>query len=99
MTDTVSIEEARSTLADLVGRAERGEEIVISRHGSPVVKLVAVAAADPVSPRPERRQLGWARHLVIPPELLEPLPDDIIDLFYDGGPDDPLNWSPDGKPG
>jgi prevent-host-death family protein len=99
LTDTVSIEEARSTLADLVGRAERGEEIVISRHGAPVAKLVAVAAAAPAPQGPERRRLGWARHLVIPPELLEPLPEDMVDMFYDGGPDDPLNGPPDGKPG
>lgn len=99
MADSVTIEEASTNLADLVARAQRGEEIVISRHGSPVVRLVAVPAPEPVLPPLERRKLGWARHLEIPPELFEPLPDDIVDLFYDGGPDDPLNWPADGKPG
>lgn len=92
MTDTVSIEEARSTLADLVGRAERGEEIVISRHGSPVVKLVAVAAAEHGPAPKERRTLGlWRGRVTVPPDIEDPLPDDIVDLFYGGGPDDPLS--------
>lgn len=100
MTDSVTIEEARSNLADLVGRAERGEEIVISRHGAPVVRLVPVAAAVPPPATKERRKLGlWRGKVTVPPDIDEPLPDDLADLFYDGGPGDPLNWPPDMKRG
>lgn len=96
MTDSVTIEEAQSNLADLVGRAERGEEIVISREGAPVVRLVPVVPARPSPPPGERRQLGlWRGKVAIPPDIEDPLPDDLIDLFYDGGPNDPLNWPPD----
>jgi prevent-host-death family protein len=37
---SVNIHEAKSTLSALVARVERGEEIVISRAGRPVAKLV-----------------------------------------------------------
>ena len=35
--------EARNTLGSLLDRVERGEEIVITRHGKPVARLVASA--------------------------------------------------------
>ncbi len=34
--------EAKNKLAALLDRAEQGEEVVITRHGRPVAKLVAV---------------------------------------------------------
>jgi prevent-host-death family protein len=37
----VNIHEAKTHFSKLVSRAENGEEIVISRAGKPVVKLVA----------------------------------------------------------
>ena len=40
MTTTVGIHEAKTTLSQLISRVEGGEEIVISRSGTPVVKLV-----------------------------------------------------------
>jgi len=100
MADTVSIEEARSTLADLVVRAERGEEIVIARRGAPVVRLVPVAAVIPVLQPQERRQLGlWRGKVIVPPDIEAPLTDDLVSLFHDGGPDDPLTWPPDNSSG
>jgi prevent-host-death family protein len=35
--------EAKNTLGSLLDRVERGEEIVITRHGKPVARLVACA--------------------------------------------------------
>jgi prevent-host-death family protein len=35
--------EAKNTLGTLLDRVERGEEIVITRHGKPVARLVASA--------------------------------------------------------
>ena len=35
--------EAKNTLGALLDRVERGEEIVITRHGKPVARLVASA--------------------------------------------------------
>jgi prevent-host-death family protein len=36
--------EAKNTLGSLLDRVERGEEIVITRHGKPVARLVASAS-------------------------------------------------------
>ena len=36
--------EAKNTLGTLLDRVERGEEIVITRHGKPVARLVASGA-------------------------------------------------------
>jgi prevent-host-death family protein len=42
----VGIRQARQDLPDLIDRAEAGEEIIITRQGRPVAKLVA-APKDP----------------------------------------------------
>lgn len=47
--------EAKARFSELVGRAEAGEEIVIKRHGAPVVKLVALAPKLSVEERRRRR--------------------------------------------
>lgn len=38
----VPVSEAKAQLTDLVRRAEAGEEVVLTRHGQPAVKLVPV---------------------------------------------------------
>lgn len=38
----MSITEAKARLTDLVRRAEAGEDIVLTRHGQPAVRLVPV---------------------------------------------------------
>jgi prevent-host-death family protein len=52
---TVNVYEAKSHFSELISRAEAGEDIVIARHGRPVVRLIPVAA-----PRPDR-VLGAAK--------------------------------------
>jgi prevent-host-death family protein len=42
MSKTVNIHEAKTHLSRLVRRAQSGEEIIISRGGTPVARLVAV---------------------------------------------------------
>jgi prevent-host-death family protein len=39
----VPISEAKAHLTDLVRRAEAGDEVVLTRHGRPVVRLAPVA--------------------------------------------------------
>jgi prevent-host-death family protein len=39
----VTVTEAKGQLTELVRRAEAGEEIVLTRHGQPTVKLVPAA--------------------------------------------------------
>ena len=53
----VTISEFRARLAEMVGRAERGEEVVIARGRQPVAKLV------PLQTR-RRRRLGVLRELM-----------------------------------
>ena len=60
--------EAKNTLGTLLDRVERGEEIVITRHGKPVARLVpnpaginreqAHAAADRMRTRAKALKLG-----------------------------------------
>ena len=41
--NTVGAFEAKTHLSELLQRAERGEEITITRHGKPIAKLVPIA--------------------------------------------------------
>ena len=41
---SVAIAEAKNHLSELIAAAEAGEEIVITRHGKPAVRLVAATA-------------------------------------------------------
>lgn len=36
--------EAKSTFSELVAAAERGEEVIIARNGTPAARLVAITA-------------------------------------------------------
>ena len=46
----ISVSDAKGQLTDLVRRAEAGEEVVLTRHGKPAVKL------SPVKPRLTREE-------------------------------------------
>jgi prevent-host-death family protein len=50
----IPVSEAKGRLTDLVRRAEAGDEVVLTRHGRPAVRLVSVTR-DP--PRAEKRAL------------------------------------------
>ena len=48
---THSIVETRNQLSDLIDRALQGEEIVVTRHGRPVVRLAAIPKiVAPITP-------------------------------------------------
>mgnify|MGYP001029520659 CR=1 FL=1 len=47
----VTVTEAKAKLTELVKRAEEGEEIVLTRHGHEIVRLVAVKRAADVQDR------------------------------------------------
>jgi prevent-host-death family protein len=48
----ISVTEAKGQLTDLVRRAEAGEEVVLTRHGAPVARLLPATAL----PRPADRR-------------------------------------------
>jgi prevent-host-death family protein len=55
----VSVSDAKAQLTDLVRRAEAGDEVVLTRHGLPAVRLVAIKTAGDRATR--RRVLELAR--------------------------------------
>ena len=66
----INIEEAKSTLPDLIDAAINGEEIVIAKDDQHIVKLVPVSRAKP------RPQFGSAKGLIsISDDFDEPLED------------------------
>lgn len=50
----VSVTDAKGQLTELVRRAEAGDEIILTRHGQPAVRLVAVKG---VPDRASRRKV------------------------------------------
>ncbi len=52
---TVAVFEAKNRFSELLAAVAHGEEITITRHGSPVARLVALNAIDqPASKQSER---------------------------------------------
>lgn len=43
---TVTIAQAKNQLSSLIHAVEEGQEVVLTRHGKPVVRLVAAQAAS-----------------------------------------------------
>lgn len=56
----VPVSEFKDKASELIAAAERGEEIVITRHGKPTVKLVALPAGVDVEKRREAFRLSDA---------------------------------------
>lgn len=70
MNKPVNIAEAKAHLSELVTRAAAGEEVIISRNGKPLAKLVPLPQQQPRVP-------GIAAHWKLPESAFEPLdPDD-----------------------
>ena len=63
MTRSVNIAEAKAHLSALVDRAAAGEEIILSRAGRPVARLMPLEEQMP-------RQPGLLKHWQIPDDLL-----------------------------
>jgi prevent-host-death family protein len=45
--ETVGLFEAKTHLSELIARAERGEEVIITRHNKPVAKIVPMGEVSP----------------------------------------------------
>ena len=68
----VTIHAAKTNLSKLVERACAGEEIIIARGKTPVVKLVPIAA------RPARVYGSWKGRFKVPKSFFDPLPEDEL---------------------
>lgn len=73
MTVQLNVQEAKTRLSQLLAEAERGEDVVIARDGTPVARLV------PVGP-PHPRPVGFVPGTV-PDAFFEPLPESELELW------------------
>jgi len=72
----VSVYAAKTNLSKLLARVEQGGDVVITRSGRPVARLV------PIRPDAGARILGVdAGRLWIAPDFDAPLPDDVLGAF------------------
>lgn len=69
----VTIHTAKTTLSQLIARAEAGEEIVLARGTQPVAKIV------PLESKPKKRQFGAYRgKFTMPDSFFEPLTEEEL---------------------
>lgn len=77
----VPISDAKAVLADLVRRAEAGEEVVLTRHGT------AVARIEPVKPKRDEAKLALVLDRIIAEARANPSPGPYAarsaDFLYD----------------
>lgn len=74
MTLTITVDEARENLQDLLAQVLRGNEVIITEHGKPVARLVPV----PVAAAKKKRIAGLNRGTIWTSEDFdEPLPDEF----------------------
>jgi prevent-host-death family protein len=73
---TVSLYEAKAHLSELVGRAARGQEVVIAKAGEPKARLVPLAR-----PVRHRKPGDWKGRVVISPASDAPLPEEVLAAF------------------
>ena len=73
---SVNVHEAKTHLSRLLKRVAAGEEILISKAGKPMAKLM------PISKPQTNRVPGLDKGVVqIPDDFDAPLPDDVLELF------------------
>jgi prevent-host-death family protein len=72
----VGMHEAKTKLSQLVERAVSGEDIIIARNGTPVVRLVPVAGTSALA----TVRGVWRDRLELADDFDE-LPDDIAEAF------------------
>lgn len=78
--ESIGLFEAKTHLSELIARAERGEEVIITRHNKPVAKLVPIGRA--VADTSQRRQAALDALQAFEPIALPGL--DLADLIAAG---------------
>ena len=75
----ITIGEASRNVSKLIEAAERGEQVVITRRGKPVVKMIRV------QPR-KRRPIGFLRDQIreLDPDWWRPMSSEDVDAFIEG---------------
>ena len=76
MSKTVNIHEAKTNLSKLLARVANGEEVIISKAGKPIAKLVSITE------KPKKRSPGSGKgKVVMQNDFDAPLPDDVLKAF------------------
>ena len=70
----VSVHEAKTHLSRLLRKATAGEEVVITRSGRPVARLVPIERSRPLFGVDEGR-------FIVPEDFDEPLDEDLLRAF------------------
>jgi prevent-host-death family protein len=73
---TVNVHEAKTHLSRLLVRVAAGEEVVISRSGKPVARLVSIESRPPIRKPGIDRGKGW-----IAKDFDDPLPPKVLAAF------------------
>ena len=76
----VSVTDAKGRLTDLVKRAERGDEVILTRHGQAKVRLVPVTVASDAKTR--KSLLASVRMAAAKKARLGPRAADSQDFLY-----------------
>ena len=77
MVTMVNIHEAKTHLSRLLKRVAGGEQIIIARAGTPIARLT------PYEEQGKEQVAGRDRDLfTVPDDFDAPLPDEVIDTFY-----------------
>ncbi len=80
MTHVFNLTEEEGQLSSLVDRAVSGEEVVITRHGQALAKLVPMPSVN----KEPRKPSGLLKIEWIAPDFDDPLPPEILKQFgYD----------------
>ncbi len=69
----VSVHEAKTQLSRLLARAEAGEDVVITRNGAPVARLVSISG-----PRGKRRFGALRGRITVDDRFFAPLPENEL---------------------
>lgn len=69
----MNVHEAKTNLSRLLEQAERGEEVIIARDGTPVARLVAL---------PRKRVAGrLVGKMNVPDSFFDPMPEEFLEAF------------------
>jgi prevent-host-death family protein len=74
--ESVSVYEAKKRFSNLIDAVEKGAEIVISRSGEPIARIVPIRKSS--APRVPGSAKG---KFAVPPEFFEPLPEALLEAF------------------
>ncbi|MBI4650809.1 type II toxin-antitoxin system prevent-host-death family antitoxin [Candidatus Desantisbacteria bacterium] len=75
MLKSINIHEAKTNFFFFLKRAENGEEIIISKAGHPIAKIISIK-------NKKIRKFGTAKgKVIIHDNFNTPLPDDIMDAY------------------